>query len=453
MLKRVLVFIFSFSVFGCSSPDLLKALSGKSGNTSDEDPGNETLQSQLNVGPDPAYACSPGTSEVVVSSIADLQSAMQSAQPGRVIKIAPGTYSMPNKLSTPVAGTQAAPITVCANRLGEVTLETTNAEPFFVQHPYWRFENLQMKGVCAADSDCEHAFHIVGNADGSVFKNNRLHDYNAAFKSNGDLNQASRPFPDYVRIENNEVRNFRPRNTSNPVNGINLDGGDHWEVRRNFVADLSKNGGNFISYGMFFKADVMDSIMEKNLVVCALNVPNASEARIGMSFGGGGSGNPSICTRTTACPPETTNGSMHNNIVLNCSDVGIYLNHAANSRISHNTLVNTTGIDVRFSTSTATIGSNLIDGQIRNRDGGSHTAIANLVSASLESFFIAPLTGNLALSAGVGAIVGQAQNTAQTQISDDFCGFARDSNPDIGAIEYDATNPCSSKIFHFFETL
>jgi len=143
---------------------------------------------------------------------------------------------------------------------------------------------------------------------------------------------------------------------------------------------------------------------------------------------------------------------MTNNIVLNCSDVGIYLNQATNSKIFHNTLANVNGLDVRFSFSTATIGNNVVASQIRNRDGGTHIAGVNLTSTSLDLVFANASIGDLHLLSGT-SIVGLGQPSSVTQVARDFCGFERDAGPDLGAIEYHSDNPCPKLLYDFISAL
>ena len=45
-------------------------------------------------------------------------------------------------------------------------------------------ENLDIGGVCASADQCEHAFHIIGNADSTIVRGCRLHEFNAD-KGNG----------------------------------------------------------------------------------------------------------------------------------------------------------------------------------------------------------------------------------------------------------------------------
>jgi parallel beta-helix repeat protein len=90
--------------------------------------------------------------------------------------------------------------------------------------------------------------------------------------------------------------------------------------------------------------------------------------RVGLSLGGGGTG-AEYC-RDRKCVTEQQGSSIRSNLIAACSDVGIYLNSAADSRIEDNTLVDTVGIDVRFVTSSARLDGNLVDGPIRSRNGG-----------------------------------------------------------------------------------
>jgi hypothetical protein len=116
--------------------------------------------------------------------------------------------------------------------------------------------------------------------------------------------------------------------------------------------------------------------------------------------------------------------------------VGIYLNKAARTGIYNNTLYNTTGIDVRFTASTADLRNNLLSGAVRNRDGGTSTKSTNREGVTLlqwTTWFVNPAASNFALLDG-SQIVNLAQ--ALAQVPDDYCGKARGAAPDIGAVEY-----------------
>lgn len=376
---------------------------------------------------------------VPVASAAQLVAAIDAAQPGDEITLAPGTYTVAQNLNCDVAGTPDAPIKVRSAAFGESLIRFDAVEGFKVSAPHWVFENLDIVGVCAVDSDCEHAFHVFGDADFLRIRDCRVRDFNAQIKSN-ILDGA---FPDDVVIERCELSDTRARNTSNPVTKIDVVGGRRWRVRANLIRDGEKGGGDNVSYSAFLKGNSRDGIFERNLVVC--EDATAGGVRLGLSFGGGGSGPGSICEDGT-CTPEHQNGVMRNNVIARCpADVGIYLNESAATRIEHNTLITNTGIDVRFAASTATIRNNLISGQIRDRDGGTSTATANHTGLTLdiyEDWFVDPAALDLTLVDG-SAFVDQGVATGSD--APDFCGRLRRSGaPDLGAVEYSSAAPCDT---------
>lgn len=378
---------------------------------------------------------------VPVANASQLVNAINSAEPGDVITLAPGIYDLSQNVFCDNAGTAAQPIVVRAASLGQalIRFNASTTEGFNVSVPYWTFENLDIQGTCLSHTSCEHAFHVVGEADFTRIRNNRLHDFNAMIKGNGEGNPFV--FPDDVVIEGNELYNSTLRITGNPVTPIDVVGGRRWVIRGNFIHDHGKGGGDGISYAAFLKGNSRDGLFERNLVMCERD--HTGGIRLGLSFGGGGSGPPSICEDGT-CVPEHQNGVMRNNIIVNCpQDVGIYLNSATNTKIYNNNLYNTTGIDVRFQASTADLRNNILSGAIRNRDGGTSTKSTNREGVTLvqwTTWFLNPLGANFSLLNG-----SQIVNLGQilTQVPDDYCGTARGASPDIGAVEYGA-NVCNT---------
>ncbi|HKI00811.1 MAG TPA: right-handed parallel beta-helix repeat-containing protein [Thermoanaerobaculia bacterium] len=369
---------------------------------------------------------------VPVATASQLVSAINGAAPGDVITVAPGIYNLNQNVFCDNVGTAAQPIAVRAAAAGTAFIRFNAIEGFKITAPYWTFENLDIQGVCLSHTDCEHAFHIAGQADFTRIRNNRLHDYNAAIKGNGEGNPFV--FPDDVLIERNEIFNSTLRFTGNPVTPVDVVGGRRWVIRGNFIHDHGKAQGDGISYAAFLKGNSRNGLFERNLVICERD--HVGGVRLGLSFGGGGSGPPSICEDGT-CTPEHQNGVMRNNIILNCpQDVGIYLNKATGTGVYNNNLYNTTGIDVRFTASTADLRNNLLSGAIRNRDGGTSTKAANregVTAAQWTAWFANPAAASFALLNG-SQLVNLGQVLAQ--VPDDYCGNARGAAPDIGAVEY-----------------
>lgn len=381
---------------------------------------------------------------VPVSDVASLHSALQNAAPGDDIVLAAGTYVVDSNLNCLADGTAAAPIRVRAAAPRSVLLRFGSGlvEGFKVSGAHWRFEGLDVEGACANDSNCEHAFHVFGNAEFLLLRDNVLRDFNAQIKSNGVPINGVYAYPDDVVVEYNLFYDTRARNTGNPVTKIDVVGGRRWMVRGNTIHDFQKAGGDGVSYAAFLKGNSRDGVFERNLVRCSRQFSGGT--RLGLSLGGGGTSPNAICEDGT-CIPEHQYGVLRNNIVLSCNDVGIYLNRAANTRIEHNTLYATTGIDVRYAESTAQIRNNLSSAGINLRNGGTSTNAGNLLNVSLANFavwFQNPPAADFRLLDGASFV---DLGAATPQTIDDFCANRRgDGAPDIGALEYDAQHRCAT---------
>jgi parallel beta-helix repeat protein len=375
--------------------------------------------------------------DLPVADVAALTAAVSSAQPGDRIVLAAGTYAFPSggrAFTASTKGTADKPITVVAATPLAAKLELGTLEGIVVEGPFWRFEGLDIRGVCPNDADCEHAFHVVGGATDVVLRGNRLVDFNAQLKVNATGPTA---IPHRGLVERNEIYDTHGRKTDSPVTKLNIDTGDDWIVRDNVVRDFFKDGGNGISYGVFLKSGGHRGLLERNLVLCERDVVGGT--RIGLSFGGGGTG-PQYCApafdANVPCDVEHEDGVMKNNVVASCSDVGIYLNRAKNTRLLHNTLLGTVGIDYRFATTTGAAEGNLLVGRIKDRDGGTHTEAANLVldAAAAAALYQDGAKGDLRKKGSLDALLGK--NPASPLVTDDYCGRARGAGPlDIGALE------------------
>lgn len=378
--------------------------------------------------------------EVVPVTTADeLAAALGNAQAGDEIVLSDGTYAI-DGADCNAMGTAEAPIVVRAATPGAATIQLDSLEGFIVRGAHWHFEDLEIVGVCASDSSCEHAFHVVGAAEGFVLRNSRVVDFSSQLKVNATPVDGEYRIPHGGLIEGNVLRDTSPRETDAPVTKLNIDTGDDWVVRANVIADFHKNGGNGISYGAFMKSGGNRGVFERNLVLCSDQVDTGG-VRIGLSFGGGGTGN-QYCAPAfdpdVPCDPEHTDGIMRNNIIVGCSDVGIYLNRSADTRLLHNTLIATSGIDFRFGSSTGEADGNVLSGLIRERDGGSFVAGTNVENVTLETFLAAyqdPEAGDLRLLGDVSAWIGAG--TPRDDVQDDYCLRDRPEGPTtLGALEH-----------------
>lgn len=298
---------------------------------------------------------------ITVSSVANILTALQRAQPGDVITIAPGEYVLP-AIRLRHGGVRGHPIVLRAPRLGDVTLTTKATEFIKVAAPDWVFENLDIAGACAADTDCEHAFHIVSGADRVAIRHNRIRDFNAHIKGNGEGGR----FPNDVRIEGNWLFGTHVRHTDNPIAPIDVVGGKHWVVRDNLIADYGKTFNHPATrtddygYALFFKGNSSGTLIERNVVLCADRLPHQPYTR-GLSLGGSATG-PQFC-EGTCDRDENRDSTIRNNVVLACpGEPGIYLFRATHSRVADNILIGTGGIVAAAPDTSATVTNNVLGG-------------------------------------------------------------------------------------------
>ena len=388
--------------------------------------------------------------EVAVRTVAELTAAIAAAQPGDTIVLEDGTYAATG-FSCSRSGTAAAPITVRARTPLGAKLRLDALEGFKVSGAYWRFGDFVVQGVCAVDSSCEHAFHVFGAAGGFVLRRMQLRDFNAQLKVNSSQDGSGAWLtPNRGLIEGNELFDSRARNTSNPTTKLNIDTGDDWIVRANYIHDFQKGGGDNISYGTFLKGGGKRGLVERNLVICS-RLHNGG-TRIGLSFGGGGTA-PQFCApafnAAVPCSVEHDGGTMRNNVLVNCSDVGIYLNRSKDSHILYNTLVATAGVDFRFNTTTGEARGNALTGVVRLRDAATGTFANNLENISLATwngYYQAPLTGDLRKKGDLAPLLGMGPAIAA--VADDYCARPRPAagSYDVGALQHslgdcDTTRP------------
>jgi hypothetical protein len=354
------------------------------------------------------------------------------AQPGDVIVVGPGIYRFSGSgLETRRGGTEAAPITLRAETFGSVTLEFDLVEGFLVTAPFWRFENLILRGVCGTHENCEHAFHVVGAARHVVIRNNLIRDFNAHVKINGRDGQ----FPDHGRIANNTLVNDSPRRTTTPVTPIDLVAASFWTIEGNLIADFAKAADDLTSYGAFAKGAGGGNRFMRNVVICEQRLRGVPGRRIGLSFGGGGS-TPTRC-RDRKCVIEHEDGLMADNLIASCSDEGIYVKRSPRSRLVHNTVLDTAGIYVRYAESSAEIRANLVDGPIRAREGALIDAIEN-TTTPLWALFLGwhPLRGIFVDAGGLDLRFRSPPIRVTSAGSErDLCGLARPAVSSVGAFE------------------
>lgn len=356
----------------------------------------------------------------LVGSGRELATTLEGAAAGDVIELLPGRYEVRRNVWLQRGGTARAPIVVRARTPGSVRLEMQTDEGFVVAAPYWIFENLHVVGTCTPPAACEHAFHIVGEASGTVLRNNVLQDFNNPIKVNG----VGGDNPDRGLLQHNHIFNSRPRATDSPVVGIDIVAASGWTVTDNLIADIAINSTAIPAYAAFMKGGGSAGRFERNLIICQLQVPGRNDIRVGISLGGGGTGKQYV--RDPQNPYEHQRGTVANNIVAHCSDFGIDINNARDAQIAFNTLLDTSGIDVRNPPASASIYGNLLDGRIRAREGAIALQQNNRSLANAPGLARLFDTDHRATSPPIPRVPG---------VTRDFCGTVREDATTAGALE------------------
>jgi Chondroitinase B len=320
----------------------------------------------------------------LISSVEQLAQALAQARPGQVLELASGTYTIRHTLTLSRAGTAQEPITLRARAPGSVNLVVETVQALVVGQPFWIFENLDWRGNCANDNQCEHAFHVVGPARGTVIVNNRMVDFNAHIKVNGENGQ----WPDHGLLQFSTLLNTRPRNTGNAVAPFDLVAASGWQVLDNHVENFVRANSDGTNYGLFMKGGGSGGRFERNLVVCTPRGISQRGSRVGLSVGNGGT-YAAVC-RDQRCDVEHSGAVVANNVVAHCNDAGIDVAKSRDTWILHNTLINTQGILVRNPPADAVAERNLFDGGQRVRQGSELVARDNAQHGTLADPLWAP---------------------------------------------------------------
>ena len=372
--------------------------------------------------------------QVLVGSVPEALGAIHDAQPGDVIVFIPGTYRFDGAyIDVREPGAPDAPITVRAGAAGSVVLEFNMVEGFAVTAPYWTFENLKIRGVCASHSNCEHAFHVVGAAAHFVARHNEVVDFNTHFKIDGSGGN----YPDWGVIEGNVLRNAGARDTGNAVTPIDLVAASHWRIRGNRISDFVKARGDRMSYGAFARGGGVDNRFTRNVVVCEDRLRGAAGQRVGLSLGGAGSSHEAC--RDRRCITEQEHGVVASNLIASCSGDGVYLNRAATSTVSHNTLLDTAGITARFGETSADVDGNLVDGGMRAVRGAVMHARDNRTTPVAALYFGSHPVRRLFADASALDLRWRGdpprRNAAAQAAPADLCAAPRTTKPAYGAFE------------------
>ena len=409
---------------------------------------------------------------VRVSSEVEILNAIANASPGDVITVSPGSYDFNQAIQVQNNGQALSRIFLRAEELGTVTFELSHIENFKIHGKFWIFENIQFLGSCTTGNSCEHAFHIVGDADDVIFRNNEVVNFASHVKLNGEVlgSGPAKSFPDRTMFINNFWHNTKYVTNNVPHNILNLDGGKDHVVRGNIFADYSAPDTLPKSASAIYpKASALRILIEQNLIVCESARTSGETAR-GIQLGDGAPA--SICDGdqdqdgSGDCIEngQSQEALVRNNIIMNCnnggSSAGIIVGSDRESKIYHNTVYNVGQRNAGFyighlDHDTYWRYSILENGFNTNYEKRPLNEMNNTTPSfsEMNSTFASPMNGDFTLVEGVSIV---EQGPTDNHVAHDFCGYPRGRTADLGAIEYSTTfdgTPCSTIVKQMYDRI
>jgi MYXO-CTERM domain-containing protein len=378
--------------------------------------------------------------QVPVASVVDLENAVAAAMPGDEIILSPGPYTV-STIDCTANGTMSQPIVVRGAMPLTSQVKGSSAEAFHVSGAYWTFEDLDVEGGCGQDSTCGTAFHVVGAADGFTLTGSRVRDFDRSIAVDAAQVSGLWRAPDGGLLFGNEIADTHARDTTNPVIKVDLAAGSGWVVRANYIHDFRRVDG-VRAYGAVMRGGGSGDVFDRNLVLCTHDwtATNGTLA-VGLSVGGDGTP-PASCAPAydadAACTVEQTGGIVRNDIIVACSDVGVWVSRGAAVHVLFDTVIDTPGVDFDQATTTGEAHGNVLTNIVRQLDGAVIDTTGNLDSVTPNEFLLmyaAPLDGDLrAASAGsLDMLIGKAPTVAS--VTDDYCARPRTAPYDLGALQ------------------
>lgn len=321
----------------------------------------------------------PAGNVVRVSTVAQLQNAINNLTGHTTLLIADGLYELTNTLN--LRAVNNVTLRSASGDRNAVVLRgkgMSNSNYGNVPHVIAIYD---ADDVTIADLTLRDAyFHLVqvhGEAGPQRprFRNLRLVDAGEQFiKGSTNGAQSPRQYSDGGVVECS-LFEYTDRARSDYTNAVDVLAGADWVIRDNVFRNIRAPVGQLAGPAILMWRNSLDTIVERNLfsecdraIALGLSAPDGN-ARAG---------------NTTY---DHQGGVVRNNFIYRAGsgDVGITVNYARNYAIYHNTVIlNGTfpwAIEYRFAASNGAIAYNLADGPIRQRDGASGTLTGNLTSA------------------------------------------------------------------------
>jgi hypothetical protein len=387
----------------------------------------------------------PSGTIVNVSTVSQLENAVNSATSGTTIRIADGTYNLngvylridvPNVTLRSASGNREAVIldgNYQTTEIIQIAASNVTIADLTLREAYDHPIHVMSSDAAHTLNTLIYNVHIIDPGEQAIKINPATAGY---YTDNGtiacshiELTDAGRP-----SIRNNCY-----------TGGIDAHQSRNWIIRDNLIEGFWCSNG-LAEHGIHLWRGCRDTLVEHNILR-----NNARGIGFGLVTDGSGRTYPD-----NPCPAATGyvddfGGVIRNNFVYANSaslfsseygfDCGICAWNSCNARILHNTVYSTdpahtfSSIEWRFSNTTASLINNLVNGQMRERDGA-HGTLSNNLTTAQASWFINASTGDLHLQSTATSAIDKV--TAPAEVGDDVDGDLRPigSASDVGADEY-----------------
>ncbi|MFK7803934.1 MAG: hypothetical protein AB8G95_20035 [Anaerolineae bacterium] len=389
----------------------------------------------------------PATGTIVnVSTVSELQNAVNSASANSSILIADGTYDLNGvylRIDVP-----------------NVTLRSAsgNREAVILDGNYQTTEIIQVvrSNITIADLTLREAYyhpiHVSSSDEGGDVFNTLI--YNVHIIDPGEQAIKINKAGDGVYADNGVIAcsHIELTDTGRPfirnncyTGGIDAHQARDWHVRDNRIEGFWCDSG-LSEHAVHFWRGSRDTLVERNVLV-----DNARGVGFGLvTSGSGRTYSDDVCPAAEGGYVDHFGGMVRNNFISadddelfssqSGFDCGICFWNACGAKAYHNTVASTqapfSSIEWRFDYTEVEIFNNLVTHQLRDRSGEA-TVSGNLENQPL-SIFTDMANGLLHLNSSATSAIDQA--SILSELSDDFDGQDRPIGraPDIGADEYGA---------------
>ncbi len=404
---------------------------------------------KLQIAPDQCEPLPPPSGNINnVDTVESLQSAVNNASPGDTILIADGTYPLngvylridtPNVSVRSASGERSAVIldgNYITTEIFQIVASDVTIADLTLREAYDHPVHVMSTESSHTLNTLIYNVHIIDPGQQAVKINPAASGSLGYFADDGVIACSHIELTDAGRIH---IRD------NCYTGGIDAHQAQGWMIRDNLIASFWCESG-LSEHGIHLWRGCRDTIIERNV----LN-DNARGIGLGLVTSGTGRTYPEELCPLASGYVDDFGGIIRNNFVsandgnLFASqygfDCGICLWNACNAQVLNNTVFtadsgNTfSSIEWRFPNTNAVIFNNLVNHQMRERDGALGTLTGNLTTAQ-ASWFVNAVMGDLHLLATATDAIDQAVELAN--VYDDIDGDLRPIGlaPDIGADEY-----------------